>query len=293
MKINYSNGSTTSDQVPVQQQASLLALYCQEIGQFNLLSREEETNLARRVQAGDAAAREAMINANLRLVVWIARGFEGMGLPLLDLISEGNIGLMRAVDRYDPDKGAKISVYASFWIKQCIRRALCDHGRTIRVPVHLHEKLQTVYSTFVRLKDLLGREPSTDEIAQEVGLPAHRVQRIREAMQVTVSLDQVLHDREGKSIAETVADERAFAPDEALARATGLEQLRECLGELDEREQSILRARFGLEGEDESTFDKVGRQLRLTRERIRQIQNAALAKLRRKLEEREQPFLAV
>jgi RNA polymerase primary sigma factor len=277
---------------PCDETASVLMLYARDIGQFELLSREEEAALARRVRQGDAAAREKMIQANLRLVVKIARGFDGLGVPLLDLISEGNIGLMKAVDRYDPAKGAKVSVYASFWIKHRIRRALSDHGRTIRVSAYAQDKLQTVLAVRVRLQVLLGRDPTNDEIAQEAGMPVARVQSMREAAQAVVSLDEALDDRGERSVADTVADEQAIAPDEAAAQAAGLQQLHQFIGQLNAREQRILRWRFGLEGEQEATLVEIGQQLGLTRERVRQIQNSALAKLRKKLKELELQFLA-
>ena len=277
--------------VAVGEAASVLTLYFREIRQVKLLSPEEEAALAGRVREGDAEAREAMIKANLRLVVRIAHNFEGMGLALLDLISEGNIGLMVAVDRFDVTQGVRFSAYASFWIKHCMRRALSNHARTIRVPVSAQDKLHTVQSARVRLLKLLGRDPTNDEIAQEAGLPAAEVQRVREAMQTTVSLDESLDGQEGRSAAETVADEHSADPYETLAHAATLQNLEGFFGELDSREQTILRSRFGLEGKEETTIDQIGRQLGLSGERVRQIHNGALAKLRKKLESQELEIL--
>ena len=271
---------TASETTPV------LMLYCREIGQVKLLEREEEMELLRRAQQGDAAAREQLIKANLRLVVHLAREFEGRGVPLLDLISEGNIGLMRAVDRYDLAKGAKLSVYAAFWIHQRMRRALYRHARLVRVPAYVHARLRAVASASDRLQGTLGRQPSPQELARETGLSARRLHRLREALGSTVSLDAPIGNREGATIAEAVADEQATPPDEALAQAARLEALRQSF------EQLVLRSRFGMEGGAESTLDQIGIQIGLCRERVRRIQNEALAKLRKRLTEQDRPRLA-
>ena len=271
---------------------SLLMLYCREIGQVKLLSREEEAELFRCVQQGDAAAREALIKANLRLVVHLARDYEGRGVPLLDLISEGNLGLMKAVDRYDPAKGAKLSVYASFWIHQQMRRSLYNHARTVRVPVNVHAQLRSVNSASVRLQETLGRLPTNEEIAHDIGLSAERLHLTRTALGPTVPLDAPLGDRDDFTAAETIADEHATPPDEALAQASTLESLRRFFGELNAREQLVLGARFGMEGEGENTLDEIGIQMGVSRERVRQIQNDALAKLRKRILDQEEPRLA-
>jgi RNA polymerase primary sigma factor len=281
------SAQTPAEPAYPRESSSVLTLYMREIGQVQLLSREEEVELALRVQQGDDRAREEMIKANLRLVVKIARQYENMGLPLLDLISEGNIGLMKAVERYDPAKGAKLSVYSSFWIKQRIRRALSNHARTIRVPVCVQEKVQMINAASVRLQEILGRDPTDEEVAQEVGLPASKVRRMRQAVETIVSLDEMLNDQETRPVAEMVADDHATSPAEALARTATHEQLQEFMEQLSEREQMILRGRFGLDDEDALTLDSLGERLGLTRERIRQILNSALAKLRRHLEEPE------
>jgi RNA polymerase primary sigma factor len=260
-------------------------LYLREIGQVKLLTREEEVALARRVQQGDAAAREHMIKANLRLVVKIARDYEGQGLPLLDLISEGNIGLMKAVERYDLTRGVKLSSYAAYWIKQGIRRALANLSKTIRLPVHVQEKLISIHRAALKLRRELGREPEDEELAQETGVSARRIRRYRQAALCPVSLEAPLDGDETNPVSETVADESAASPDLHIDDPVNLQMLAAALEELDERETMILRQRFGLDGEPERTLDQVSRQFGLTRERIRQIQNQALRKLRARLED--------
>ena len=259
-------------------------LYLREIGQVSLLTRQEELALARRVQKGDEAAREHMIKANLRLVVKIAREYEGQGLPLLDLISEGNIGLMKAVERYDPGRGVKLSSYAAFWIKQAIRRALANSSKTIRLPVHVQEKLLHINRAALKLRRELGREPDDEEIADEVGISVKRIRRFRQAALSPVSLDAPLNDDETNRLSETVADENALPPDLHVDDQIHLKLLEEALQDLDPRETTILRQRFGLDGKAGRTLDEVSRQFGLTRERIRQIQNRALRKLRAKIE---------
>ena len=281
-----------SKPVTLREPPSVLTLYLREIGRVKLLSREEEIELALRIQQGDESAREQMIKANLRLVVRIAHDFENLGLPLLDLISEGNIGLMKAVEQFDPAKGVKLSVYATFRIKAQICRALSNHGRTIRLPVYVRGELRVINSAAIRLQELLGREPADEEIAQETGLPANKVKRIREAIQGTVSLDAAFNDWKSKSLAETMADENASIPCETPTHTVILEPIHQIMGQLNRRERTVLRSRFGLDGENEKTLDQIGRQLGLTRERIRQIQNQALAKLRKKLRQREVVLLA-
>jgi RNA polymerase primary sigma factor len=266
---------------------SVLTLYMQEIGRVGLLTRQEEAELARRVQGGDGAAREQMIKANLRLVVKIARDFEHMGVPLLDLISEGNIGLMKAVERYDPNKGAKLSVYASFWIKQHMRRAIQEHGRTIRLPAYCQERLQAINLAALRLRELLGRDPTDEEIAFEVGLAAGKVRKAREAAQATVSLEEPLHGTDSLDLADTMADDNAVSPYETLAQSVALDQLHDLMEELSPRQKAVLRARFGLGGERERSLQEIGQEVGLTRERVRQIQNSALEKLRLLICQRE------
>ena len=280
----------TPERIAVPDDASgvgALRLYMREIGTLPMLTREEEASLARRVQAGDELARDQMIKGNLRLVVKIARDYENFGLPLLDLISEGNIGLMKAVERYDPDRGAKLSVYASFWIKQSIRRAISDQSRTIRVPIHVQDKLYLINRTANRLHEILGHEPTDEEISAEVNLPEKKVARLRLAVKPMISLDQPMNDDESNCISETVADERCRRPDEDLVDQTNADAVRELLGKLTPRELTILRSRFGFDGDEDETLRGIGAQMGLTRERIRQIQNKALGKLKSLLQARE------
>jgi RNA polymerase primary sigma factor len=258
-------------------------LYLREVGQVRLLTRSEEIALARRIQQGDEAAREQMIKANLRLVVKIARDFEGYGLPLLDLISEGNLGLMNAVERFDPDRGAKLSSYAVFWIRQSIRRALANHSRTIRLPVHVHDKLLRVRRSALKLQEALGHEPTEEELSAEAGLPAWKIRQFRAASQSLVSLDAPVGEGDATTVAEIVADESAGLPGDGMDDQAALAQVGELMRGLNPREIAILQRRFGLNGDGEQTLAQVSEAVGLTRERIRQIQNRALEKLREKL----------
>jgi RNA polymerase primary sigma factor len=257
-------------------------LYLREIGETKLLTPAEEIVLARRIKRGDKMAREHMIKANLRLVVKIARDYENYGLPLLDLINEGNIGLMKAVDRFDPKKGAKLSTYASWWIKQSIRRALSDQGKTIRLPVHVGDKLLHIRRAESKLHDEFGRAPTDEELSDEVGIPAKRIAQYRKAAIGPVSLNAPIGDDES-TIAEIVADENASNPYKGLEEKTDSALIYEILPTLDKREQEILRARFGLDRDDEETLEEIGQRFGVTRERIRQIQEIALAKLRKQI----------
>jgi len=266
---------------------SAFHLYIREIGQTKLLTPEEEILLARKIQKGDNRAREHMIKANLRLVVKIARDYEGYGLPLLDLINEGNIGLMRAVEKFDPDKGAKLSTYAAWWIKQSIRRALSDQSKTIRIPVHATDKLLHIRRAATRLEEELGREPTAEEIGDELDIPAKQVRELQRAAIRPASLDAPLGDDDSSRVGDVIADERASTPYEDLEGKTNADLVREVIAILDPREMTILRYRFGLDGGGEKTLEEVGEKFGVTRERIRQIQNVALRKLRRKIERLE------
>lgn len=263
---------------------SAFHLYVREIGQTKLLTPKEEVQLARRIQRGDESAREHMIKANLRLVVKIARDYENFGLPLLDLINEGNIGLMRAVEKFDPRKGAKLSTYAAWWIKQSIRRALSDQGKTIRIPVHATDKLLHIRKASTRLEEELGREPTAEEIGAELDIPAKQVRQLQTAAIRPASLDAPLGDDESNRIADVIADDRATSPYQDLEDKTNVDMVRQVIGILDPREMTILRYRFGLDGGGEKTLEEVGEKFGVTRERIRQIQNVALRKLRKKIE---------
>ena len=262
-------------------------LYLREVGQTKLLTVEDENRLAARIKKGDKKAREQMIKANLRLVVKIAREYEDYGMPLLDLINEGNIGLMKAVERFDPAKGAKLSTYSSWWIKQAIKRALANQSKTIRLPIHVVDKLFHMRQASVKLHEVLGREPTDDELGDELGLTAQKVAALRTAAIRPASLDAPLGDDETSRIADVVRDETADTPYEHLEGKTNTSMLRELVATLDPREAEILRYRFGLDGDNEKTLEEVGRKFGVTRERIRQIQNVALAKLRKQIEKLE------
>ena len=265
-----------------------LQLYLREIGQVKLLTPKEEITLARRIQRGNKQAREQMITANLRLVVKIARDYEGLGLPLLDLINEGNIGLMKGVQRFDPSKGAKLSTYASLWIKQAIRRALSNQSKTIRLPVHVLDKMTNIRRAEVKLRDVLDREPTDEEIADNLGLHARRIRQYRAASRAPVSLDSPIGTEDSTTISEHVADANAAAPFDRLVNRNDNELVKEVLATLDARESRILAMRFGLDNGRPKTLEQVGARLGVTRERIRQIQEQALQKMRVKIENRDQ-----
>jgi RNA polymerase primary sigma factor len=282
------NTTLEPTQAVVANDHSAFHLYVREVGQTKLITPTEERQLARRIQKGDAEAREQMIKANLRLVVKIARDYEGFGVPLLDLISEGNIGLMKAVDRFDPDKGAKFSTYGAFWIKQAIRRALDNQAKTIRLPSHVVERLGILQRAATKLNEELGREPSDEELAAETGLSERKVKQYRRASAAPASLDAPIgDDSDSNRIADVVADEKAALPSDELSAHMDLDLMNELLGSLNEREVKILRHRYGLDGEQEKTLEEIGVDYGLTRERIRQIENAALNKLRKRMAKRD------
>jgi RNA polymerase primary sigma factor len=264
-----------------------IKLYLREIGQVKLLTPQEEIELAARIKKGDKKARELMIKANLRLVVKIAHDYENFGLPLLDLISEGNIGLMKAVERFDPAKGGKLSTYGSWWIKQSIKRALANQSKTIRLPVHLVDKISRMRRTALKLQEIFGREPTDEELADEMRLSVSRVTQMRAAAIRPASLDAPIGDDDSNSFAEVVQDENANTPYENLEEKTVTGMLQEMVKTLDERESTILRYRFGLDGGSEKTLEEVGARFGVTRERVRQIQNIALIKLRKMIEKLE------
>jgi RNA polymerase primary sigma factor len=266
-----------------------LQLYLREIAQVKLLTPKEEIALARRIRRGDRKAREQMITANLRLVVKIARDYESFGLPLLDLINEGNIGLMKGVERFDPDKGAKLSTYASLWIKQAIRRALSNQSKTIRLPVHVVDKMTHIRRAEVKLREMLDREPTDEEVAENLGLKTHRVRQYREASRAPVSLDSPIGTDDLTTISEHVADANAAAPFDEIVKDNDNELVQEVLATLDARESRILAMRFGLDNGRPKTLEDVGKRLGVTRERIRQIQEQALQKMRLKIENRDHP----
>jgi RNA polymerase primary sigma factor len=268
-------------------QGNTLQLYLREIGQVKLLTPAEEIALAKRIKKGDEAAREHMIKANLRLVVKIARDYEGQGLPLLDLINEGNIGLMKGVERFDPTKGAKLSTYASWWIKQAIKRALSNQSKTIRLPDHVVDKLANIRRAEVKLHELLDREPTDEELADFLRMDVRRVKVYRQASKAPVSLDAPLSEDDSDQVSEIVADPNAVAPFERLVKETDTALLKEVLAGLTDREKAILAMRFGLNDGVEKTLEEIGKVFGVTRERIRQIESEALKKLRVKMEQRD------
>lgn len=264
-----------------------LRIYFRQIGMTPLLTREEEVELAERIKNGDQDARAHMIKANLRLVVKIAQDYANYGLPMLDLISEGNIGLTKAVERFDPDKGGKLSTYAAWWIKQSMRRALAEQSKTIRLPVHMVEKISKMRRLANALAAELGREPTDEELAEEIGIDRSKLASMKAAALHPSSLDAPISDDDSTGLGEIIGDENALSPLELLSHKNLHNQLRDLLGVLDERERRIIDARYGLNGETPKTLEEVGLEFGITRERIRQLQNIALKKMRRMLKKRE------
>jgi RNA polymerase primary sigma factor len=261
---------------------SSLNKYLQEIGCFPLLTAEEEMELARKIKEGDAAARDRMIKANLRLVVTIAGDYVDLGLPMVDLISEGSIGLTKAVERFDSTKGAKLSTYAAWWIKQSIKRALSNQAKTIRLPVHLVEKISKVRRLAIEMGSELGREPTDEELAEEIGLSPERVAELRNGSSRPLSLEAVVDD-DSTELGELIADEEAQTSYDWLRDQDLQSQLKGALHVLDDREKRIVFQRFGLDGGQPRTLEQLGEAIGVTRERIRQLQTRALEKLRKAL----------
>ena len=261
-----------------------IQVYLREIGRVPLLTLQQESDLAKRIKRGDHKAREHMIKANLRLVVKIAHDYDGLGLSLLDLISEGNIGLMKAVERFNPKKGAKMSTYASWWIKQAMRRALSKQSRTIRLPVHVADKMSRLKRLSYSLADQLGREPTDTELADRCNVPTHKVAQLRVLGLRPTSLDAPIGDDDGNRFGDIIEDDAARTPHELLRIKTMRQEIRQHLKYLTPREAEIISLRFGLDGQEPWTLDALGRKLKVTRERIRQIQDMALTRLHRRLE---------
>lgn len=257
-------------------------LYLREIGKIPLLNAEEELALANRVVAGDKEAKDQMAEANMRLVVSIAKRYVGRGLDLLDLIQEGNTGLLRAVEKFDPDKGFKFSTYATWWIRQAITRAIADQARTIRIPVHMVETINKLLRTQRRLTQELNREPTNTEIAKEMEIDEAKVEHIMKIKQDISSLDASIRDDEEESVlSDFIEDEDTITPEESATGSLLKEQVKDMLGALTDREQKIIKLRFGLEDGKQHTLEEVGQEFSVTRERIRQIEAKALAKLRK------------
>jgi len=266
--------------------------YLREIGRIPLLTPQQEIELAAKIKKGDAAARERMINSNLRLVVTIAHDYANLGLPLLDLISEGNIGLTKAVERFEPGKGAKLSTYAMWWIKQSIKRALANQSKTIRLPVHLVDKVAKVRRVSLQMSDELGREPTDDELGEEIGIPSDKVARLRSVGIRPASLDAPIGDDDSTKFGEMIGYEDAQTPFELLRDKNLRGEVDGLIEVLDDREKKIISQRFGLDGGQPKTLEDVSKDFGVTRERIRQLQNIALAKLRRALSKKEELLVA-
>lgn len=258
---------------------SPLERYLQEIGKVPLLSEEEEQKLAQRVRAGDAKAKEQFVAANLRLVVSIARHYTSYGLPLLDLIQEGNVGLLRAVERFRPEKGYKFSTYATWWIKQAIVRALAEQGRTIRLPEHIIELILKINAAEEEFLHDRGRRPTLEELAKRLDLPLEKVRQAKEAAAHPLSLEAPIGEREEETLGDLLGAE-GLSPPEEIARELVLNELEESLQELPEREREILELRYGLRGRDALTLEEIGKLLGISRERVRQLEAQALQRLR-------------
>ena len=257
-----------------------LQLFLKDIGRVPLLTAAQEVELAKRIERGDHAAKQAMVEANLRLVVSIAKRYRNQGLPFLDLIQEGTLGLVRAAEKFDWRKGYKFSTYATWWIRQAVARAIADKGRTIRMPVHVVEKLNKINRAERKLRAELAREPDAQEIARELDMPVEEVEQIRRSAQTPVSLEKPVGDEDESEFGHFLTDETAPLPDEAAETALRREALRAILDELSPRERAVLELRYGLDGQQPRTLDEVGRTFNVTRERIRQIEHQSLKKLR-------------
>src|SRR5215203_3534946 len=257
-----------------------LQLFLKDIGKVDLLTAAQEIELAKRIERGDHRAKQDMVAANLRLVVSIAKRYRNQGLPFLDLIQEGTIGLVRAAEKFDHRKGFKFSTYATWWIRQAVARALADKARTIRMPVHVVEKLNKIVRSERKLRAERGREPSSDEIASELELTLDEVDQIRRSAQTPVSLEKPVGDDEESEFGHFITDELAPQPEEVAEQALRRDTLKQILCSLSPREQRILEMRYGLDGQQPRTLDEVGRAFNVTRERIRQIENQCLKKLR-------------
>ena len=255
-------------------------MYLKDIGKILLLSPEEELDLAKRIELGDEEAKNKLAEANLRLVVSIAKRYAGRGMQFLDLIQEGNLGLIKAVDKFDYRKGFKFSTYATWWIRQAITRAIADQARTIRIPVHMVETINRLVRTSRQLLQELGREPQPEEIAQRMDLPVERIREVMKISQDPVSLETPIGEEEDSHLGDFIQDEHVAVPVDAATFTLLHEQLLEVLDTLTEREQKVLKLRFGLEDGRPRTLEEVGREFNVTRERIRQIEAKALRKLR-------------
>jgi RNA polymerase primary sigma factor len=268
------------ERVDTEFSADSLQLFLKDVGKVDLLTAAQEVELAKRIEGGDHRAKQEMVEANLRLVVSIAKRYRNQGLPFLDLIQEGTIGLVRAAEKFDWRKGYKFSTYATWWIRQAVARALADKARTIRMPVHVVEKLNKIMRTERKLRAERGREPTNEEIAHDLDMSVEEVETIRRTSQTPVSLEKPVGDEEESEFGQFIEDEHTPLPEEAADTAFRAEALAKCLGSLNYRERRVLELRYGLNGEQPRTLDEVGRAFQVTRERIRQIENQGLKKLR-------------
>ena len=262
---------------------SSLDIYLKQISVIPLITVQEEIDLAKKISKGDEKAREKMITANLRLVVKIAQDYSNIGLSLLDLINEGNMGLMKAVERFDPSKGGKLSTYASWWIKQSIKRALANQSKTIRLPVHMVDRVTQIRRTTQQLSENLGREPTDDELAEEMKIPVARITHLKSVSKKPASLDSPINDEDGSSLGDVVPDAKSISPLENLQSKSLVGDVEKVLASLEPREADIIRLRFGLEGRDPKTLEEVGEQIGITRERVRQLQEQAIRQLRKNM----------
>src|SRR3979490_1511299 len=267
-----------------------IKIYLREIGQIPLLTPEQEIELAAKIKRGDKAARSLMIRSNLRLVFKIPPDYATLGLPLLDLISEGNIGLMKAVERFDPAKGGKLSTYGAWWIKQSIKRALANQSKTIRLPVRLIDMIYKLHRASLTMSEELGREPTDEELAEEIGISSAKLSQLKTVSIRPASLDAPISDDDSTEFGEIVGDEDAQTPFELFRDKNLRNEVGGLLDVLDDREKKIIFQRFGLDGGKPKTLEEVGKKFGVTRERIRQLQNIALSKLRRALSKKEKPI---
>lgn len=267
---------------------SSITLYLREIAKVPLLTREEEVHLSQLIKEGSRDAWDAMIKANLRLVVKIASDYKNLGLPILDLISEGNIGLIKAIERFDPAKGGKLSTYAAWWIKQSIKRALANQRNTIRLPVHLLDKIAKIRRATTLLTEEFGREPTDEEVAEYLEMPCRKIAHLKSVSCQPASLNAPLGDDGNASeFGDLVGDDKALSPYQNLSDKSLQFDLRNCIQTLDKRDAQIIKLRFGLEGYNPKTLEEVGKLFKITRERVRQLQNSALSKIRRIMQENE------
>lgn len=264
-----------------------MKIYLREIGQTALITPQDEIRLAARIKRGDKKARDLMIRANLRLVVKIANDYSRYGLPLLDLISEGNIGLMKAVERFDPKKGGKLSTYAAWWIKQAIKRALANQSKTIRLPAHLVDKIARMRRSERKLAEKLSRDPTPAELAVEVGVSEAVINHWQTVSLRPSSLDAPVGEKDSAELGELVGDDRAKSPFDEINDVQLRTEMESLLVKLDKREREILKYRFGLQDVEEETLEDIGKRFKITRERVRQIQNSAISKLRGMMLENE------